>query len=292
MTRIPSKVTAVIVSNRPQRCRDIIAFFAEAEVPSILVVDDPASFEIIKSEFPAIRLIGSRSRNFAYLRNLGAFHALSDYVFVVADDEIVDEQARAFLRGDSFDSPGYRFRINATFAGIEIKWWRRTETRMYKRFAAQFVYPVHERLRLKGRSRLAPGSITNHAYRDLAHFWAKAERTIPLERRSLRTLSYRLAAPTVQYLFQGGLLDGRLGLGLLLAYYEYAIRILKVPPAGFPKPTYDRVLTLLDRYSSRMDMAEAHYLNTRISDLRALPRSSADIAEEIEQLLSALQPWT
>ncbi|RLS80018.1 MAG: glycosyltransferase family 2 protein [Planctomycetota bacterium] len=229
--RLP--VSAVVVTRNA--ARHLAAVLAAADVCAELLVLDSGSSDDTSA---IARAAGARVEQQPFLgfgpqKCRGVELAAHDWILSLDADEVLDDQARAAIRGVDLSDPRSCWSLRRrTFIGIrEVRhgpWGNDQVLRLFNRTTAGFKpLPVHEEVESARRPTLLPGSILHYSYRDRADVIARAVEYAPLKAGMLRRAGQRNATWTLPlraalafahaYLLRGGFRDGADGFVVALA---------------------------------------------------------------------------
>lgn len=226
-------VSAVVVTRNAGR--HLAAVLAAADMCAELLVLDSGSSD----DTPAIaRAAGARVEHQPFLgfgpqKCRAVELAAYDWILSLDADEVLDDQARAAIRGVNLSDPGSCWSLRRrTFIGPrEVRhgpWGNDRVLRLFNRTTAGFKpLPVHEEVQSARRPTPLPGSILHYSYLDRADVIARAVEYAPLKAGMLRRAGQRGAAWTLPlravlafahaYLLRGGFRDGADGFVVALA---------------------------------------------------------------------------
>ena len=215
-------LTAVIITNR--RISEIKALekvrsFVDKTVIVTSLAEDTIDLE-------GVKVVHSNSRNFAYLRNLGAFYAETTHIITIDSDEDPDEILIEEIKQCDLDNSLYNFEVSSYFNQSKMNITTHLSNKIYDRTKFIFTGSVHERLYGDRKNPITlKGTLSNYSQANWDEWYQKAKRFTSLEVKNLNVL-LRALYPIYIYFSKEGWKDGFLGLRYTIKGVEYVFLIL------------------------------------------------------------------
>ena len=222
-------ITVVIITNR--RVSEIKSLQIVLEIADKIVIVTNQQEELLK--YNKIRIIYSRSQNYAYLRNLGAYYAETTHVFVIDSDEEMDELLIDSLKKINCKEILYCINIKAFIGSKEIHMTERYNPRVYNKNYFYYRGRVHEALYGEfERCIRLNGNISNFSQDNWKEWSKKAMRYVSQERIEGRLL-LRMFRPFFSFFKKQGWKDGVTGVKWTLKGFQYMLMIFIFGKRGY-----------------------------------------------------------
>ena len=239
-------LSAIILTKNEEvnikRCLDSLQW-----VPEIIVADSHSednTVEIIKS-YSNTKLVDTDWLGFSDTKTLAVSHATNQWIlWIDADEECtpeLEQSVKKILNNPA--AQAYKIRRSNFFMGKQVKysgWQNDWVIRLFDKNKCRFDgKPVHEELLVDGEIRAIKGLLNHYTYKDFAHYmqkfeeytWLGAQRRLgKVKSVGFYHLVIRPKARFIRhYIFQLGILDGKVGLIIsLLSAYNVFLRNLKL----------------------------------------------------------------
>ena len=204
MSQKNKNLTIVVITDK--KISEIAAIDVLPQISdSIIIVSSVLGDEPNDENF---RVIYSQSRNFSYLRNLGAFYAQTPYILVIDSDEELSDNFASELRDLEFTNDLYCIETRAFLGNKELKLAKLNSIRLYNKEKYFYIGKVHERLfgpKIEVKS--IPVMISNHSYSSWENVKEKSKKVAIRGRKSFRLILSTLY-PIVIYFKNAGWTDG------------------------------------------------------------------------------------
>lgn len=254
--------------------------------PEIIIVTNVSEEQFDKKKFASCKIINSKSQNFSFLRNLGAYYAPTPFVFAIDSDEELDETAVNSIKNCRFDYSLYSFNTKMYFGDQLLNITEHEVIRLYNKNMHYFVGRVHEKLVQNQKEvKLLSGILLNKSYKDWNQYKKKRIKYVNLEYKRWNLL-FRFISPIYVFFKNQGWKDGKIGLMYTSESIVYAIMIVF---HGKPKRMFFDLDTLKTiPIPNDLGNAEQKYMQFVVSKFisRTTPPTLAEY-ELIEQISSA-----
>lgn len=240
------KLSVVIITlNEEDRLREALESCRDI-ADEIVVVDSFSSDRTldIASEF-GCRIIKNRFRDYGTQKNFALEKARNDWILNLDADERVSPLLNEEIRKVKLESEpgvdGFLINRRTCYLGRWIKhsgWYPDRKLRLFKKEKSRWLGRIHERLELKGPTRVLKGDILHFTYRDMNDHLGRINRysfmqaqDITRARTRFLTLRAILLPPVTFlrfYLWKLGILDGFPGFVIaLISSWGTALKYLK-----------------------------------------------------------------
>lgn len=215
-------LTAVIITNRKIseiKALEKIRMFTDNIVIVTSIPDESAQLD-------GTKIIHSRSKNFAYLRNLGAFYADTTHIITIDSDEEPDELLVKEIKQCDLMHPLYNFEVSTYFDQRKMNVTTHLSNKIYDKRCFIFIGSVHEQLlgSLKNPITLK-GALSNYSQENWNEWYQKAKRYTSLEKKDFNVL-LRALYPILIFFSKKGWRDGILGVRYTIKGIEYIFLVL------------------------------------------------------------------
>ena len=235
-----------------------------------------------------LKIIYSRSQNYAYLRNLGAYYANTTHIFVIDSDELIDDTLINSLKNMDFKFRLYCIRVNMYIGSYKMMMTTKYGQRLYDKRYFFYTGRVHEGLYgpVKDCVRI-DGDIRNFSQEDWREWHRKAKRYTSQE--TIRLDLITRATYSIYVFFKNqGWRDGILGVKWTLRSLQYIAMTLVYGRRGYitlnPKDIKSHLSApeiSQDEKNYISSVMEKYFDGDRSSSLQDMDSVTLDILEQI-----------
>ena len=208
-------ISVITISNEPDKVKNMLGKLHFVPKEHIFVVDDINKFQFL-FKMPRMILIETKSRNFAYLLNLGKSLASAYWVVEIDSDEYLDNSAILALHSLSRDYNAYALEKVAKFLDVYPYYLRREFIAVHARSVCFYEGRVDEKV---NRRKLIIGRINgklyNESYNTFETFKKKFNKYSSMHQKSFKKFFTKLFGEIYVYFKTNALLDGIIGLKFL-----------------------------------------------------------------------------
>ena len=180
-----------------------------------------------------LKIIYSKSQNYAYLRNLGAYYANTTHIFVIDSDELMDDTLINSLENLDFKFRLYCVKVNMYIGSYKMMMTTKYGQRLYDKRYFFYIGRVHEGLfgSVKDCVKIN-GDISNFSQEDWQEWHRKAKRYTAQE--SIRWDLITRATYSLYVFFKHqGWRDGLLGVKWTIRSLQYIAMTLIYGRKGY-----------------------------------------------------------
>lgn len=283
-----SLFTFIVITNRPTNFQNFLKRISKYRMAVIAITDGNDLFKMTDTLGLSVKIITSKSHNFAYMVNLARFYLTTEYYFYLGDDETIEgpiDSVYQILKGKH---ESVSFEVVSTFRGTRVNMWTTKVPRIFNS-RIRFVRAIHEFPILSERpSFCSEIRIINDSYNNWHEYWSKTIKNSKRERKSVKRFLNLFVTPIYWFFKKKGWSNGLLGLELMISSILYAILSII---NGRQQYNYTVSLTEVEKkyYENISGLSESEktYVNSELQFLNT--HQEIDKYEDyVDQLCSAL----
>ena len=282
-------ISVITISNEPNKVKNMLENLHFSPKEHIFVVDNINKFDFLIG-LPRIIIIPTKSKNFAYLLNLGISLATAYWIIEIDSDEHLDTNAIAALNKLSRNYNAYAIEKLAKFLDTYPHYLRRKFIFLHAKNVCFYEGRVDEKV---NRKKLIVGNINgklyNESYNTFETFRKKLKKYSSLHKKSFKEV-FKSAIGGIYIYFQTNAFeDGTIGLKLLFYGLLFPFYIAFNGTHSYKNISINEIELKLYKYSESMDVREMKYIENMIKVLKNNKITRRKYFENLEQLDSPFQ---
>lgn len=234
-------ITTVIITNVP--ISDIKSLKKVLEISDKIIVVTNRLEDSYSDR--KLSLIYSKSQNYAYLRNLGAYYADTTHIFVIDSDELIDDSLITALKNIDYKQKLYCMKVSMYIGSYKMMMTSNYGNRLYDKRYFFYIGRVHEQLFGSVKKCFkVDGEISNFSQENWDEWYRKAIRYTSQENIKWDLL-LRSTYPLYAFFRYQGWRDGVLGIKWTLKRLQYIIMIFLHGQRGYKTLNPENILKLI-----------------------------------------------
>ena len=279
-------LTAITISNEPNKVKNMLEKLHFFPKEHIFVVDDSKKFSFL-FELPRITVIETKSRNYAYLRNLGVSLASTFWVIKIDSDEYLDRRAILDLYSLNKQYNAYSLEKVAKFLDSYPHYLRRQFIAVHSREVCFYEGRIDEKVdRKKLKVGKLNGRLYNESYNTFETFKYKFGRYSSLHDKGFKNFFKKLFGEPYVYFQTNAFQDGIVGIKFLFYGLLFPFAIALNGIRSHKNISISDIELKLNEFSNSIDVRERSYIENMIIHLKNSKLTKRKLDENLEQLNS------
>lgn len=279
-------ISVITISNEPEKVENMLGKLHFVPKEHIFVVDDVNKFQFL-NKMDRMIVIQTKSRNFAYLVNLGISLASAYWVMKIDSDEYLDKNAILALHSLSRDYNAYSIEKMAKFFDIYPNYLKRNSIVVHARSIAFYEGRVDEKVNKKKlKIGIINGILYNESYNTFDTFKRKFKKYSSMHEKNFKEFFRKLFGELYIFFKTNAFLDGLIGLKFLFYGLMFPFSIIFNGIKEYNIHSIQDVESKLIMFSDKIDVRERTYILNVLNILKNGSLTREEFKENLEQVSS------